>query len=283
MRILQGASLPVLVSIGSAAVADLAGPGREGRAVAAVYVGVVAGTVIAMPSGTVLADAIDWRITFLMLGGLAMAAAWGLAIAFPRMDVGQSVTLRDQISILYLPVVWGQLLLSAVLFAAMFAPYSYLAAFLEDAASLDAAGVAGMLAWFGLAGIPGNAIAGWLSDRGATQATLAVALILAIVMLASASAGNSLMVLLPLLAIWGAAHAAAFLLSQMRVMMSAPTAPAFAVALNISAANIGIAAGAVVGGAIIEQASIAATGFGGAALAVVALIFAMALRFVGVR
>jgi DHA1 family inner membrane transport protein len=282
-RLLQGAALPVLVSIGSAAVADLAGPGREGRAVAVVYIGVIAGTVIAMPAGAVLADAIDWRISFLLLGGLSLAAATSLYIAFPRMNAGSPAVMRDQISILSQPIVWAQLLLSAVLFAAMFAPYTYLAALLESTAGLNATGIAGMLAWFGLAGIPGNMIAGRLSDNGPTRATSGIALILLMAWLALAYAGNGLAVLLPLLAIWGAAHAAAFLSSQIRVMQSAPSAPAFAAALNISAANIGIAAGAAAGGAIIEQASVTATGIGGAALAVAAVVLASALRGMGVR
>lgn len=283
VRILQGATLPVLVSIGSAAVASLAGRGREGRAVSLIYIGVVAGIVVAMPAGIILADAIDWRISFVMLGGLAVVAAWGLFIGFPRMHMGEAVPMLNQLSILRQPVVQAQLLLSAVLFSAMFAPYTYLAALLEIAGDLGALGVAGVLAGFGLAGIPGNMIAGWLSDRGPTQATIGVTLILAIAMAAVAFASGFLILLLPLLVIWGAAHAAAFLLSQMRVMLSAPTAPAFAAALNISAANIGIAAGAAIGGAIVERADIAATGVGGAALAVLALVIAAALRGMGVR
>jgi DHA1 family inner membrane transport protein len=262
MRILQGAALPVLVSVGSAA---------------------VAGTVVAMPAGTVLADTIDWRISFLLLGGMALVAAWSLMVAFPRKDAWRSTAVRDQVSILSRPILWAQLLLSAVLFAAMFAPYTYLAALLENVGGLDATGIAVMLAWFGLAGIPGNMVAGRLSERGPIQATFGVALVLAVVMPASAFAGNGLMALLPLLAIWGAAHAAAFLLSQIRVMHSAPTAPAFAAALNISAANIGIAAGAAVGGAIVERASIAASSIGGMALALAALMLATALHRIGER
>jgi MFS transporter, DHA1 family, inner membrane transport protein len=191
--------------------------------------------------------------------------------------------MSDQVSILYLPIVWAQLLLSAVLFTAMFAPYTYLAAFLESTAGLRGTAVAGMLAWFGLAGIPGNIIAGRLSDRGPTRATCGIALILVMALLTMAGAGNNLAILFLLLTIWGAAHAAAFLSSQMRVMQSAPSAPAFAAALNISAANIGIATGAAVGGAIIEQASVAATGIGGAALGVTAVLLAWALRCIGAR
>jgi MFS transporter, DHA1 family, inner membrane transport protein len=282
-RILQGATLPVLVSAGSAAVASLAGPGREGRAVSLIYIGVVAGMVVAMPAGTVLADMIGWHTTFVVLGALALVAALALFAGFPPMHVDEAPSMLAQLAILRRPVLQAQLLLSAILFAAMFTPYTYLGAFLEIAGGLDALGAAAILAGFGLAGIPGNVIAGRLSDRGPTRATIWVVFILAAAMAAAAFAGDRFALLLPVLAVWGAAHASAFLLSQMRVMLSASTAPAFASALNISAANIGIAAGAVIGGAIVEGAGIAATGAGGSGLAILAFVIAAWLRSAGVR
>jgi MFS transporter, DHA1 family, inner membrane transport protein len=204
-------------------------------------------------------------------------------IGFPQMSMRAAPAMFGQLSILREKVAQAQLLLSIVLFSAMFAPYTYLAAFLENSGPLSAKAIAGILAGFGLAGIPGNMLAGALSDRGPTKATRSVALLLALVMAAVALASNALALLLPLLAVWGATHAGSFLLSQMRVMLSAPTAPAFAAALNISAANIGIAAGAAIGGAIVEHAGIGATGLGGAVLALVAFAIAGAALRMGAR
>jgi predicted MFS family arabinose efflux permease len=282
VRILEGATLPVLVSTGSAALAALAGPGREGRAVSLVYLGVVAGLVVAMPAGTALAGAVDWRMSFIALGGLALMAMTALALGFPRLGSGPA-SVAGELSAVRRPSVLAHLVLSALIFAALFAPYTYLAALLEGPVGLGATGIAWALMGFGLAGIPGNSAAGFLSDRGATRATAGAALLLAATLVVLPYAAACLALLLPVLAIWGAVHAGVFLLCQMRVMQSAPDAPAFAGTLNISAANLGIAAGGAFGGEMLMRGGIEAVTGGGAALALLALAFAVALLKAGER
>jgi MFS transporter, DHA1 family, inner membrane transport protein len=165
----------------------------------------------------------------------------------------------------------------------MFAAYTYLAALLEAIAGFDGRRIAGALMGFGIAGLLGNWMAGRVADRGATAATAGVAFVLMLAMAAVSLVGGRLILLLPLLAVWGAAHTAAFLLCQVRVMLVAPSAPAFASSLNISAGNVGIAAGAVAGGWIVDHYGIGAVGFGGAALAASVLAIAVAVQRVGGR
>jgi MFS transporter, DHA1 family, inner membrane transport protein len=278
IRVVQGAALPVLVSVGSAAIAQLAGPGREGQAVSLVYLGVVVAIVLAVPAGVVLADHGGWPMSFLSLAMLAAIAAVVLGPAFPRLGASAPASIRAQAMIMGRPMVQAHLLLSAVLFAAMFAAYSYLAAFLETVAGFDGRPMAATLMGFGIAGVFGNWIAGRVADRGPTAATAGVALVMMLAMAAASLAGGRLMLLLPLLAVWGAAHTAAFLLCQVRVMLAAPSAPAFASSLNIAACNVGIAAGAEAGGWVVDHQGIGAIGFGGAALAALALALAFAVN-----
>jgi len=139
VRVVQGAALPALVSVGSVAIAELAGPGREGRAVALVYLGVVVALVLAVPAGVVVAEHGGWRLSFLGLGLLAVAAAAIVGTAFPRRAAAPA-SVAAQAKILRCPAVQAHLLLSALLFAATFAAYSYLAGFLEAVAGFDAGG-----------------------------------------------------------------------------------------------------------------------------------------------
>ncbi|HEV7371521.1 hypothetical protein, partial [Arenibaculum sp.] len=76
------------------------------------------------------------------------------------------------------------------------------------------------------------------------------------------------------------AHAAAFVLCQVRVMLAGSLAPAFAMSLNISASNLGIACGAALGGWAVERWGIANVGLAGAVPAVLA--FGLAVQ-VGLR
>jgi MFS transporter, DHA1 family, inner membrane transport protein len=130
VRVVQGAALPALVSVGSAAIAKLAGAGREGQAVALVYLGVVAAIVLAVPAGVVLAERGGWTSSFLCLALLAAIAAVLVGGAFPREGLAEPASPKTQATILRQPLVQANLLLSGLLFTAMFAAYTYLAAFL---------------------------------------------------------------------------------------------------------------------------------------------------------
>lgn len=277
VRVMEGAALPGLVSIGSTAVARLAGPGGEGRAIARVNLGAIVGIVLVVPAGVALADRAGWPAVFLILAILAGIGAVAIGLAFPRVERGGRASMKAQAGILRQPMFLAHLALSAALFTAMFAAYTYLAAFLETVVGFRGRGVAVALATFGMAGLAGNWIAGRVVERGPTAATAGTALVLALATATVSLAGANLVLLMPILALWGAAHAAAFLLCQVRVMLAGSRAPAFAFSLNISACNVGIAAGAAAGGAVTLRFGVDAIGSAGAVLTVPAVLVALLL------
>jgi MFS transporter, DHA1 family, inner membrane transport protein len=86
-----------------------------------------------------------------------------------------------------------------------------------------------------------------------------------------------------LLGIWGAAHTAAVTSCQVRVTLAGGHAPAFAMAMNISSANLGIALGAVFGGWVIGRAGVNAMGWSAASLVIVVAALAGLTRALGRR
>jgi MFS transporter, DHA1 family, inner membrane transport protein len=163
----------------------------------------------------------------------------------------------------------------------MFAGYTYIAAFvaalLGAANGRDGAIIGGMLIGFGLAGVLGNWIAGRVVDRDPLAATGWVALVLALAMAAIGLAGGSPTLLIFLVGLWGAAHTAAFVFCQASAMETGSDAPAFAMSLNISVCNLGIALGAVIGGRVVDHYGPGASGYGAAVVAVGALLVAVAM------
>jgi predicted MFS family arabinose efflux permease len=172
----------------------------------------------------------------------------------------------------------GHLLLSAVLFTAMFAAYTYVAAFLETVAGFNGREVAFTLIGFGIAGLAGNWIAGRVVDREPIATTAWVAFVLVLTTGAVSLVGGNFALLIPLLGVWGAAHNAAFVACQVRVMVAGARARAFALSLNISACNLGIAAGSITGGAVVRHFGVGAIGYLSAVLSVCALFIALVLR-----
>jgi predicted MFS family arabinose efflux permease len=279
VRLLQGCALPAVASVAIIAAARLAGSGREGWAISLVNIGVVAATVLGVPAGAMVADRAGWPASFAGLALSGLISAGLVAVWFPRMELAKQPSMLAEVSLLWRPAFLMHLLLSGVLFTAMFAGYTYVAAFLATVIHLDAATIAWALMGFGLAGVFGNWVAGRMVDRDPLAATAWVASALLLAMAAVASAGQGLSALLVLvIGLWGAAHMAAFVISQVRVMRAAREAPAFAMSLNISVCNLGIGLGATLGGRIVDQYGVGSVGYGGAAVAAAALLIAVAMK-----
>jgi len=279
VRVLQGCVLPAVASVAIVAAARMAGAGREGWAISLVNIGIVAATVLGVPAGAMMADRAGWAVSFAGLGLLGLISAGLVAVWFPRMEIAKQPSMLTEASLLWRPAFLMHLLLSGVMFTAMFAGYTYIAALLGTVAHLDGATIAWALMGFGLAGAFGNWVAGRRVDRDPLAATAWVASALMLAMAAVASAGQGLSVVLVLVVgSWGAAHMAAFVISQVRVMRAAREAPAFAMSLNISVCNLGIGLGATLGGQIVEHYGVGSVGYGGAAVAAAALLLAVAMK-----
>ncbi|KYQ69539.1 MFS transporter [Pseudomonas aeruginosa] len=275
-RFVPALALPVFWAMASETAAHLAGPSREGRAVALVFFGIVAATVLGIPIGTLIADAWGWRLAFAALAALALAKALLLAAWLPRIPGRPGVSLRSQASVLRQPLVLGHLLLSLLVFTGMFTPYTYLADILQRLAGFSGSLVGWTLMGFGAVGLLGNWLGGRLVDRSPLGATLLFVLLMALGMLALVPTSQRLAARRHPGDL-GLAQAALFIVGQVRVMKSAPRAPAFAASLNISACNAGIGIGALAGSRVIDGSGLAPLGEVGALVCLAAMAVALLL------
>ncbi|WP_426140663.1 MFS transporter [Pseudomonas sp. DWP3-1-2] len=274
-RFIPALALPVFWGTASETASLLAGPERSGKAVAQVYLGISAAMLFGIPLGTLFADAVGWRGAFWALTVLSMLMALLLWICMPSLAPTAKVSLAKQAKILSDPRFIANLLLSILLFTAMFAAYTYLADTLERIALVPSAHVGWWLMGFGAVGLIGNGLGGRYVDRSPLGSTIVFALLLALGMTASVPAAGSLPLLCAVLFVWGVAHTALFPICQIRVMKAAPHAQALAGTLNVSAANAGIGLGSVIGGMTIEHLGLHDVGYVAAAIAVLAVITAV--------
>ncbi len=277
--LLPALALPVFWGTASETAAQLAPAGQGGRAIARVYLGITAAMLFGIPLGTLAADALGWRGSFWLLAALSLLMAGALALWMPDTVAGPRRALGEQARVLRQPQLLGDVLLSVLVFTAMFAAYTYLADVLERLMQVPAAQVGWWLMGFGAVGLIGNALGGRWVDHAPLGATLVFCAVLALGMLASVGlAGHGTFVLIAL-ALWGVAHTALFPLCQVRVMRAAPQAQALAGTLNVSAANAGIGLGALLGGGAIERFGLASLGVVAAAVALLAIVAGLLLRW----
>ena len=276
-RVVPALALPVFWGTASETAAQLAGPERAGRAVSTVYLGISAAMLLGIPLGTVAGDAIGWRGAFWALAILSVLIAVLLHCFMPARAAGKRVALAQQARILRDPAFLANVALSIAVFTAMFTGYTYLAELLEKVALVPSANVGWWLMGFGAVGLVGNWLGGLWVDRKPLASTAVFSVILAIGMLATMLLAERHIGLAIALGVWGIANTALYPICQIRVMKSAPHAQALAGTINVSAANGGIALGAVLGGASIAWWGVASIAVVGAVAAMIAAAAAVVI------
>ncbi|HHQ6578643.1 TPA: MFS transporter [Serratia fonticola] len=273
-RFIPALVLPVFWGTASETAGQIAGPNRAGRAVSQVYLGISAALLFGIPLGTLASDLIGWRGTFWILAGLSLVMTLALAIFMPTLSRPERLRLAEQTRILKDPYFVGNVVLSVVVFTAMFTAYTYLADMLERIAGVAPAQVGWWLMGFGAIGLVGNWLGGRFVDRSPLGTTAIFSLLLGIGMMASVPAADSLILLWLALALWGIAYTALFPICQVRVMKSASHAQALAGTLNVSAANAGTGLGAIIGGLVIPQWGLENIGYVATGIAITAILLA---------
>jgi len=270
-RFLPALALPVFWGTASETAAQLAGPQHAGRAVSRVYLGISAAMLFGIPLGTLAADGVGWRGAFWMLAALALLIAIAMQWAMPALRKPARLRLSEQASIVRDPFFLGNVALSVLVFTAMFTAYTYLADILERVAGVAPQYVGWWLMGFGAIGLIGNWLGGKWVDQYPLKTTAAFGVLLAAGMALTVALAQSTTWLVIALALWGIANTALYPICQIRVMKAATHAQALAGTINVSAANAGIAFGAMLGGISVQTWGPASAGYAAAACALLAV------------
>ena len=231
-------------------VAALVPAERLGRAVSTVLARPTAAGVLGVPAAAALGGLLGWRWTLVVLALLTLPPAFLLLPgraggAAETDDGGGSAWWRDPSAGPVLRAAVG----TAALLAGHFAAATYVAVLVTDHAGLPASAVPAVLLVLGLAGILGLAVAGPLSDRRPTTALPATAVAFAAGLAALLLLGLHPVVAFVVVAVWGVLIGLLPPVFQTRVTrLAAPPVRDAAGAVAITALNVGIAAGAALGG-----------------------------------
>ena len=230
-------------------VAALVPAERLGRAVSIVLAGPTAAGVFGVPAAAALGGLVGWRWTLVVLALLTLPPALlllpGRAGGAAEPGDGSSAWWRDPSTGPVLRTAVG----AAALLAGHFAAATYVAVLVTDHAGLPASAVPAVLLVLGLAGILGLAVAGPLSDRRPTTALPVTAVAFAAGLAALLLLGVHPVVAVMVVAVWGVLIGLLPPVFQTRVTrLAAPAVRDAAGAVAVTALNVGIAAGAALGG-----------------------------------
>lgn len=254
-------------------------PDKRGRAISLVMLGLTLAILIGNPLATWLGQIIDWRWVFAFVALIALATAMLLAIWLPAGIDGPKARPLDELRAFNRLPVWQALGIGAIGFAGMFSVFSYLAPTMLEVTDVAPAWIPLGLAGFGVGGVIGNFVGGWLSDRFRLRgAWMVLAWATAMLLLFPWMAGTLPTILLATVSI-GLMGALGPIL-QSHLMDVAGDAQTLAAASHHAAFNTANAIGPWLGGMAISAGfGWTSTGYVGAAMAVAGLlIYAWAAR-----
>jgi MFS transporter, DHA1 family, inner membrane transport protein len=272
-RFVDGVPHGAFFGVASLVAADLARPGRQGRAVAMVMIGLSVANVVGVPAATWLGQHIGWRSAFWVAASLAVLTM-ALVLAFvPACPGNAEATGRRELRLFADPQAWLTLLAGAIGFGGMFALYSYIANVVTVVGGLPDGAVPVFLLAFGLGMVAGTWVAGALADWSVFRSLLGSSAAMAVLLVSfGLVAPTGWPALLPAFLV-AIVSSVLVVNLQLRLMDVAGDAQTLGAAMNHSSLNVGNAVGAWLGGLVIAAGwGYRAPSFVGAVLAVAGLL-----------
>ncbi|MFJ5261677.1 MFS transporter [Streptomyces sp. NPDC088387] len=279
-RILCGAIHGLFLGAASAVATGLVAPEHRGQAVGLVFGGISVSTVVGVPLGTLLGQNLGWEATFagvVVLGVIALAAIMAFV---PSVVHGSgSGSLASQARHAFHPRVLAMLASGVLLMGSQFIAFTFLAPFLEDVTGVSSGAVSAFLLIFGVFSAIGTIAGGRFADINASATMFVGNLVLIVALLGLyAFRGNPWLVGIAL-AGWGIVGFGVTPSFQLRVISLAGEGGDLAATLGASAANVGVALGAVVGGWALDEFGVADVPLVALVAAVIALPAVFGTRF----
>jgi DHA1 family inner membrane transport protein len=277
-RVVTALAHGTFFGVGAVVATGLVAPERRASAIAIMFTGLTAATILGVPAGAWLGLHHGWRASFWAVTAIGVLALAVLAAFVPR-GKGDGVLppLRDELAVLTRPQVLLGLAMTVVGYAGVFAVFTYVQPLLNRLTGFSDGAVSAVLLLFGGGMAIGNLLGGRLADRGVMRAVLWTLSVLALVLATLQFAIGSAVPAIVFFAVLGVASFATVAPLQMRVLEKASGAGQnLASSLNIAAFNLGNAIGAWVGGVTIERGpGLASLGWVAAAITLVGLGIAL--------
>ncbi|WP_350275993.1 MFS transporter [Kribbella sp. HUAS MG21] len=270
-RLVIGLSQALFWSIAPPIATSLFPPEFRGRVVARLAIGTALAPILGIPLGTLLGEHAGWRVPFFVMTALGAAACLGIVALLPRAEVQDSPSRRGSSPDLRRYVVL--IVASAVGVTGFLTFNTYVTPFLLDITGFSSGALGPMLLASGAGGLAGTLIVGRLLDRYPWASTVCPLGLITVGLLALYGLGQFKIVTVALIAVIGLAFSGLAVAVQSRTLQVAPGSTDIASAGTSSAFNIGIAAGAFVGGALIDTTTVRAVALvGGLLTAAAALV-----------
>ncbi|PNI02486.1 sugar transporter [Vibrio diazotrophicus] len=275
----------VFWSITASIAIRVAPPGKKTFALSILATGTSLAMVLGVPLGRIIGQWLGWRITFGVIGITALVIMFSLYRLLPVMPSLFTGSMKKLPELLKNPALMGLYLFIFMIFTAHYSAYSYIEPFLKTIGLLSENFTTFLLLLFGSAGIIGSVIFGNLGERPNIPILVGCT---ATVMVCTAMlyfAVPHLWSISILLVVWSAALMIVCLVMQVKVLNIDANASDMIMSMFSGIINLGIGAGALIGGKVILYMSLEGIGYVSAIFALLSLLWILFLmkRYTAIR
>jgi len=255
-RVILGISAGVYLVVAFGAVAKLVPAEKIGSSIGTVILGFSTAMVLGVPIGIVITDWLNWSAIFMILALLSFGVMLVIIRHFPEVEGDAPIPFSQQVKVLGSMVVVSGLFLTFFRESGNSAMFTYMTPFLQTIYQLNAATIGLVMLGFGLFGVIGSRLGGYVVDKwGAARMIVAGSaahvVALGLLPLVTASLGGGLaLIALMVFAMFATAPAI-----QTYFIQQAPQSANLILSLNTSIVHVGLAAGAGMGGVMINATS----------------------------
>ncbi|WP_282940639.1 MFS transporter [Paenibacillus sp. RC67] len=276
-RIILALSTGVFVVTALTVASKLAPSEKQGSAIATLVMGFSTALIVGVPIGRVVASFYDWKMVFGGIGVLGLFAMLAVSLTIPKSEGEEPVPIGKQLALLKEPRIAVALLITFFWIAGYAIAYTYISPFLLTVTGMSEQGVSIGLFAFGIASLLGSKFGGYSTDKwGVPRTLIGGMLVHAVALVLISVAGQSPAFMIPLLVLWSFSAWSSGPTQQYNLIQQAPEASGIMLSLNSSVLQLAMAAGAGIGGVVVEQASLTSISWIGAAGVTVAAATAAA-------
>ena len=267
-------------SIASVMAVRAAPKGKQSGALGFVITGSSLAMIVGLPLGRMIGLYVDWRVSFLCIGLVALCVGIAFWRVFPTMPNTQNISLKTLPTLLHNKAFMKICFLTLVFVSGHFSAYTYIEPFLENVAGFRANSVTFILCLFGLMGVVGSVLFARFYERFHLAFVRLSLFGLGFSMLLLYVVSESSLATTLLCAVWGLCFMLFGVIFQSQVIAAVPNATAVAMSIFSGIFNVGIGSGALIGGLAYTHFGIESIGFVASGIcAFAALYFVSAMGF----
>ena len=264
-------------SITASLAVRVAPKGKEFQALGLLATGTAMAMVLGIPFGRMIGEAYGWRNSFALIACAALIICLILAKALPLLPSVNSGSLSSLKVLIRRPSLMLVFALTILMITAQFTAYSYIEPFSLNIAGFTSEQTTTLLLVYGGAGFLGSYLFGRFAAQFPKMTIPAFSLGMAISMLLLLPFSATVTGLSGLTLLWGLSIIGFSLALQSKTLNLAADATDVAMAIYSGLYNVGIGAGALLGGIITKKIGLDSIGWVGAGLAMLGFLLSIYL------